>query len=76
MSVLGKILDKLGLRKEKERSIVTGTAEVAPPDPLTTTPIPASKAVSQEESVPPARRPGGPAPVSEKGDKGDTEQLR
>ncbi len=76
MSVLGKILDKLGLRKEKEQSIVTGTTEVAPPDPLTTTPTAASKAVSQEGSVPPARRPGGPAPISEEGDKGDTEKLR
>ncbi len=76
MSVLSKILDRLELRKEKKGPIVTGTTEVAPPDPLTTTPIPASKAVLQEEPVPPARRPGGPAPISEEGDKGDTEKLR
>ncbi len=76
MSVLSKILDKLGLHREKEQSIVTGTTEVAPPDPLTTTPTPASKAVLQEEPVPPARRKGGPAPISEEGDKGNTEKLR
>ncbi len=76
MSLLSKILDKFGLHKEKEQSMVTGTTEVAPPNPLTTTPTAASKAVSQKGSIPPARRPGGPAPISEKGDKGDTEKLR
>ncbi len=64
MSVFSKLLDKLGLRKKQERHTIIGTAEVASPDPLSTTPTPASKAASRKKSTP-ATKPAGPAPVSE-----------
>jgi hypothetical protein len=75
MNVFRKLLDKLGFHKEQPTAVV-GSTEVAPPDPLTTAPTEASKAASQQRPVPPARRPGGAAPVSEKGKKGNTERLR
>jgi hypothetical protein len=75
MSIFRKILDKLGLRKEKGQSAIIGTAAAAPPDPLSTIPTPASKAVPRAKSNR-AAKPGGPAPVSKKRKKGNTERLR
>jgi len=62
MSIFSKILDKLGLRKEHEQPATTGTTDVRPPNPTSTTSKPAS-------TVHPAPNtgPSGSAPTSEKG---------
>ena len=63
MSLFGKILDKLGLRKEKEETKITGTETAAPPDP--TSPNKATWK-PKTQGVSPAS-PTGAAPVSGKG---------
>ena len=60
MSIFSKILDKLGLRKEKEeeKPAVAGTKDVVQPKPSSTTP-------SRKPTA--AGKPTGRAPTSEKG---------
>ncbi len=61
MSLFSKIRNKFGRRKEQ--LTIIGTTEIAPPDPLSPIPIPASKVISQDKSLPVAM-PTGSAPLS------------
>lgn len=64
MSLFNKILDKLGLREDKdeEETKITGTTKVAPPDPTSPNATWTPKAQGE-----PRANPTGAAPVSDRG---------
>ena len=72
MSIFTKILEKLGLRKEKEQeqTATTGTAKVGSPDPsaphATAKPVPPAQPTARTTGTT-GTKPSAPAPTSEKG---------